>query len=554
MINDIFFGVVGGLGIFLYGMKVMSEGLQKMAGKSLRRILEMLTKNTLAGVAVGAGVTAIVQSSSVTTVMLIGFVQAGLITLKQSIGIVLGANIGTTITAQIIAFKIHKFALPLIGLGVALNFFAPKRNLKYLGQIILGFGFVFFGLTVMTDVFGPLKQSTEFRQLFVAFSHNPLLAVLTGMVLTMIVQSSSATVGITMVLAGAGLLDFTTAFAVILGDNIGTTITAQLAALSANITAKRTAWAHTLFNVIGAGYMLIFLNVKVGGKPIFLYFVDLITPGNVWLGENIERHVANSHSLFNIVNCLIFIPLTGVMAFIVTKIVKGEAEVIAHKTNHLDERMLVTPEIAIGQAKKEIVNMAKYSAEQLELAIDSIYVKKHRDLEQIFEKIKRREEVVNYLEKEIATFIIRIDQQSITEEQSRTTAGYLHLIHDLERIGDISENIMDLVNLKEEENTTFSEKADEEIRQLGHEVKDNIRLAIKAFDLWDRELSNTVIATEKKIDVIEQRYRDNHISRLSKGNCNPAAGVVFLDILSNLERAADHAENIAKKIIDINTF
>ncbi|MBU0501848.1 MAG: hypothetical protein KJ811_01205, partial [Candidatus Margulisbacteria bacterium] len=298
----------------------------------------------------------------------------------------------------------------------------------------------------------------------------------------------------------------------------------------------------------------IFLNVKVGGKPIFLYFVDLITPGNVWLGENIERHVANSHSLFNIVNCLIFIPLTGVMAFIVTKIVKGEAEVIAHKTNHLDERMLVTPEIAIGQAKKEIVNMAKYSAEQLELAIDSIYVKKHRDLEQIFEKIKRREEVVNYLEKEIATFIIRIDQQSITEEQSRTTAGYLHLIHDLERIGDISENIMDLVNLKEEENTTFSEKADEEIRQLGHEVKDNIRLAIKAFDLWDRELSNTVIATEKKIDVIEQRYRDNHISRLSKGNCNPAAGVVFLDILSNLERAADHAENIAKKIIDINTF
>ncbi len=554
MTNNIFFGVVGGLGIFLFGMKVMSEGLQKIAGKSLRRILGLLTKTTLSSVAVGAGLTAIVQSSSVSTVMLIGFVQAGLVSLKQSIGVILGANIGTTLTGQIIAFKIHKYALPLIGLGVALNFFAPKQKMRYIGQSILGFGFIFFGLAVMTSVFGPLKQSPEFRQLFVTFSSNPLLAVLTGTILTMVVQSSSATVGITMVLAGTGLLDFMTAFAVILGDNIGTTITAQLAALNANITAKRTAWAHTLFNLVGAGYMLLFLNLRIGGKPIFLYFINLITPGNVWVGQNIERHVANSHSLFNIINCLIFIPLTGVLAFLVTKLVKGEVEVIEHETKYLDRRMLITPEIAIGQAKKEIVRMTKYAEQQFKLAVDSIFVVKPRDREEIFEKIKRREEVVNHLEKEIASFIINIDQQSITEEQSRTTAGYLHLIHDVERIGDIAENIMDLVILQQEENTKFSSVAIEEIKLLSKYVYEALSLSIKSFDKWDKDVAYQALKSEGKVDAVEQEYRDNHIRRLGKGNCDPSAGIIFLDILSNLERAGDHAENIAKKILEINSF
>ncbi|NQT29002.1 MAG: Na/Pi cotransporter family protein [Candidatus Saganbacteria bacterium] len=554
MTTNIFFGVFGGLGLFLFGMKVMSEGLQKIAGSGMRKILGLLTKTTLSGVAVGAGVTALVQSSSVTTIMLIGFVQAGLIGLKQSIGIILGANIGTTITGQIIAFKIHKYALPLIGLGVALNFFAPKKKLRYVGQSILGFGLIFFGLAVMTSVFGPLKQSPEFRQLFVTFSKNPLLAVLTGAILTMVVQSSSATVGITIVLAGAGLLNFTTAFAVILGDNIGTTITAQLAAINANVTAKRAAWAHTLFNVIGAGYMLILLHVKIQGQPIFLYFINLITPGNAFAGQNIERAVANSHSFFNILNCIIFLPLAGFLAFVVTKIVRGDVEYIKHDTKYLDKRMLVTPEIAIGQAKKEIVRLAHFAKEQLSLGIDSIFTHKHRVREQLFDKIKRREEVVNHLENEIATFIIRIDQQSITEEQSRTTAGYLHLIHDLERIGDISENIMDLVVLKEDENLKFSQKAFQEIKRLSQLVLEAVSLAIDAFDKWDKQTSFKALEAEGKVDAVEQEYRDNHIQRLNRGECNPASGVIFLDVLSNLERAGDHAENVAKKIVEINTF
>jgi len=554
MTNNIFFGVIGGLGIFLFGMKIMSEGLQKIAGSSLRKILEMLTKNTIAGVAVGAGVTAIVQSSSATTVMLIGFVQAGLMTLKQSIGVVIGANIGTTITAQIIAFKIHKFALPAIGLGVLLNFFVPHRKIKYVGQVILGFGLLFFGLAVMTSVFGPLKHSPEFRQLFVTFSQNPLLALLTGIILTMIVQSSTATVGITMTLAGVGLLDFPTAFAVVLGDNIGTTVTAQLAALNGNITAKRTAWAHTLFNLFGAAYMLLLLNVKFKGNPIFLHFIDWLTPGNAFAGQNIERAVANSHSIFNIINCIVFIPLAGLLAFSVTKMVRGEVEVIEHQTKFLDNRMLVTPEIAIGQAKKEIVRMAQYAREQLDYSIKSIFVKGHRERQALFEKVRRREETVNLLEREISSFLIRIDQQSITQEMAKATAAYLHLIHDLERIGDISENIIDLVQLKVEENIKFSEKADKELKQLSSYVDQSIALTVDAFEKWDKKAAEDAIEMEGRIDATEQAYRDNHIARLGRSECDPKAGIVFLDALSNLERVGDHANNIAQKILELNTF
>ncbi|MBU1027381.1 MAG: Na/Pi cotransporter family protein [Candidatus Margulisbacteria bacterium] len=554
MNSQIIFGVVGGLGLFLLGMKIMSEGLQKIAGKSLRKILEFLTKNTLMGVFVGTVVTAIVQSSSATTVMLIGFIQAGLMTLKQSIGVIYGANIGTTVTAQIIAFKIHKYALPAIGIGVFLNFFFPKRNWKNLGEVILGFGLLFFGLQVMTNVFGPLKSNPEFQQLFVTFGRSPILAVIAGAVLTMIVQSSSATTGIILVLAGVGLIDFKIGFVLILGTNIGTTITAQIAALNANITAKRTAWAHTLFNVIGSAYMLLLLKVKVGDKPVFLYLVDLVTPGNVWAGQNLERHLANTHTVFNVFNCLVFLPLTGVLVFVVTNIVRGHVEVIEHGVKHLDKRMIVTPEIAIGQAKKEITRMGCFAKEMFEIAFKSIFDEKDSDRKKKFERIKRREEVVNDLEKEISSFLISIDQQSITEEQSRTTAGYLHLIHDIERIGDISENIMDLVNLKTEEKVSFTDMAQKELRTLYGHVIDAIDKSLLAFEKWDKNTALQALEVEGKVDAIEQKYRDNHIERLNNGKCNPTAGIIFLDILSNMERSGDHANNIARKILDINAF
>jgi len=551
--QNILFGVVGGLGLFLFGMKIMSEGLQKIAGRSMRRILEMLTKTTIAGVAVGAVVTAIIQSSSATSVMLIGFVQAGLMSLKQSIGIIYGANIGTTITAQIIAFKIHKYALPAIGLGVFLYFFIPRKHIKYIGQTLLGFGMLFFGLSVMTAVFGPLKGSPEFQQLFVTFSKNPLLAVLTGMVLTMVVQSSSATVGITMTLAGVGLIDFVTAFAIVLGDNIGTTVTAQLAALNGNITARRTAMVHTLFNLFGAAYMLLLLNVHVQGRPIFLYFIDLITPGNAFAGQNVERAVANSHSFFNIFNCIIFIPLAGFMAFIVTKIIRGEVEVIKPEAAHLDERMVLSPEVAIGQAKREIVHMGQYAQDELKFSTQSLFARTGRERIELFEKLRQREEAVNRLEREISIFLIKVDQQPLTEEQAETTAAYLHLMHDIERVGDISENIMDLVVLKEDEGVRFSEMARAEIKELSKQVEEAFNLTLSAFEKWDKGIAEQALEMEGKIDITEQTFRSNHIKRLGRGECDPRAGVIFLDVLSNLERAGDHANNIAVKVLELNS-
>ncbi|KPJ68603.1 hypothetical protein AMJ44_06270 [candidate division WOR-1 bacterium DG_54_3] len=553
MTQNILFGVVGGLGLFLFGMKIMSEGLQKIAGRSMRRILEMLTKTTIAGVAVGAVVTAIIQSSSATSVMLIGFVQAGLMSLKQSIGIIYGANIGTTITAQIIAFKIHKYALPAIGLGVFLYFFIPRKHIKYIGQTLLGFGMLFFGLSVMTAVFGPLKGSPEFQQLFVTFSKNPLLAVLTGMVLTMVVQSSSATVGITMTLAGVGLIDFVTAFAIVLGDNIGTTVTAQLAALNGNITARRTAMVHTLFNLFGAAYMLLLLNVHVQGRPIFLYFIDLITPGNAFAGQNVERAVANSHSFFNIFNCIIFIPLAGFMAFIVTKIIRGEVEVIKPEAAHLDERMVLSPEVAIGQAKREIVHMGQYAQDELKFSTQSLFARTGRERIELFEKLRQREEAVNRLEREISIFLIKVDQQPLTEEQAETTAAYLHLMHDIERVGDISENIMDLVVLKEDEGVRFSEMARAEIKELSKQVEEAFNLTLSAFEKWDKGIAEQALEMEGKIDITEQTFRSNHIKRLGRGECDPRAGVIFLDVLSNLERAGDHANNIAVKVLELNS-
>lgn len=548
------FGIIGGLGLFLFGMKIMSEGLQKIAGKSLRKVLEFLTKNTFMGVLAGTGVTVIVQSSSVTTIMLIGFIQAGLMTLRQSIGVIYGANIGTTVTAQIIAFKIHKYALLAIGAGVFLNFFVPRKQWRNFGQALLGFGLIFFGLQVMTAVFGPLKSSPEFTQLFVTFSKNPILAVLVGAGMTMIVQSSSATTGVILVLAGLGLIDFKIGFALILGTNIGTTITIQLAAIGANITAKRTAWAHTLFNVFGSLYMLALFKVKIGGQPMFLYFINLITPGNAFAGENLPRALANTHTIFNITNCLVFLPLTGILVFIVTRIVRGEEEIVEHGTKFLDKRMLVTPEIAIAQSKKEITRMGAYAQEMLQLSFDSIFDEKNSVRQKKFQSIKQRETVVNDLEKDIAAFLIRLDQQSLTEEQAKTTAGYLHLIHDIERIGDISENIMDLVEMRADENVSFTEMAHKELHNLFKNVEDAVGSSLLAFEKWDRDSAVKSLEIEGRVDAIEQEYRDNHIRRLNKGECSSTAGVIFLDILSNLERAGDHANNIARKILEINAF
>lgn len=418
--KDVIFQLMGGLGLFFIGMRFMSEGLQKAAGDRLRKILGLLTNNRVVATMVGLAVTAIIQSSSATTVMTVSFVNAGLMTLKQALGVVLGANIGTTVTAQIIAFKIHHYALPALGIGVGLRLFARSGRWKSLGEVIMGFGMLFFGLSLMKEAMEPLKASPVVKEAFIRFDGSPLLGVLVGTIFTVLLQSSSVTVGVVMTLASSGLLSFKGAVALVLGDNIGTTITAQLAAAGANTAAKRTAWSHTMFNVLGVIYVLILM-------PYFLKLVDLLSPGpadliartaseaaayGVSVGDKpfIARHIANAHTLFNVVNTLIFLPMLGVLERITSFIVPSKKEEEGFHLLYLNSDILSSPPIAIEEAQKETHRMVTLTKRMLDLSMDAFRSGKL----DVLEEVEKLENVVDMLQREITNFLVQITQHSVT--------------------------------------------------------------------------------------------------------------------------------------------
>ena len=360
--QQLMFGLIGGLGLFLFGMKIMSEGLQKIAGEKMRQILSSLTSHRLVAALVGISVTALIQSSSATTVMVVGFVNAGLLSLMQAIGVILGVNIGSTITAQIIAFNVTQYALPAIGFGAALKLFSKKRRVNYLGEVILGFGLVFLGLTIMRQGFDPLRANEGFQQLFILIGDYKSLGILIGTILTIITQSSTAMLGLTLALATSGLISFEASVALILGENIGTTITANISAIGTNIAARRAAFAHFLFNFIGVILMLIFFQ-------LYLKLITSITPGEAdfvvqtqaqadqyatAIGEkpHIARYIANAHTLFNVINTLIFLPFIGVLAKLSTYFIRGEGRQEIVQVRFIDDRVLNTPPISIGQARR----------------------------------------------------------------------------------------------------------------------------------------------------------------------------------------------------------
>ncbi|MGK2943548.1 MAG: Na/Pi cotransporter family protein, partial [Desulfuromonadales bacterium] len=405
--QKLIFGLMGGLGLFLFGMKILSEGLQKVAGNRMQKILAALTNNRVVGALVGIAVTAIIQSSSATTVMVVGFVNAGLMSLVQSIGVILGANIGTTVTAQLIAFKITKYALPAIGIGAAFKLFSRNRKWSYFGEILLGFGLLFFGLSVMKSAFDPLKASEEFRQVFMVVGNNHLLGVLIGAVLTVVVQSSSATIGITIALASTGLLSFEASVALILGENIGTTMTANLAAIGTSLTARRTAFAHFLFNALGVCYMLALF-------PLFLQFVSALTPGDAdfviqtqeqvarmggEIGDKpfIARHIANTHTMFNVVNTIIFLPMVGLLAKLSTFAIRGHEKETDFHLKYLDNRVLSTPPIALAQARSETRRMAQIAQEMVD---ETLRFLQDNDLKRI-PGLQNKENLTDVLQKEI---------------------------------------------------------------------------------------------------------------------------------------------------------
>jgi phosphate:Na+ symporter len=546
---DVAINTLGGLGLFILGMKLMTEGLQMSAGKRIKRILEAVSSNRIVGCATGAFVTALVQSSSATTVMLIGFVSAGLMTLQQAIGVILGANVGTTMTAQLIAFKLSALALPAIIVGVPLKFFATRKKMRYIGEVILGFGLLFFGMTVMKHGLAPIKSDPAFAAFFTQFSPDTggglLLCVGVGALVTIMVQSSSATIGLTMTLAGQGLIDFPTAMALVLGENIGTTITAELATIgSSNLNAHRAARAHTMFNVLGVGMMLL----------IFPYFVEMVTTFSVHFGAapvtqmvdgeyvNVGRYIANGHTLFNIVNALFFLAVLPWLIKVAIMLSPAEEKEDRLRAPSFDDRFIDSPVGAVAEARGEIARMAEAVRETLDNTLECLRTRDHRKIR----KWRRYEEHINLMHKEILAYLTRIYQGEVNEEISNDISGLMRVTNNLERIGDAVQSIALQVEDISEGSLTLSQKSLDDVEELGATVRWFMDLITEAVNSTPTNLLNEAEDLENNIDMTRENMRQAHIIRLREGTCSIESGMAFVNILTRLERAGDCCFSIAK--------
>ncbi len=533
--QDLLFKFVGGLGIFLFGIKFMSDGLQKTAGDKMRSLLETYTSNPLMGVLVGITVTILLQTSTGTTVMAIGLVNAGLMTLRQAIGVIMGANIGTTLTAFIIGIKVEDYALPIIAVGAFLLFFIKNKLYQYIGQIVFGFGMLFLGLKTMGGGLKPLKDLQVFSDFIVELSHNPILGVIVGTVFTIIVQSSSATIGILQTIADEGMIDIRAALPVLFGDNIGTTITAIIAAIGASVAAKRAAAAHVIFNIVGT--------------TIFVFALAPVTYVVIWLGDitnaNIRMQIAYAHGMFNVTNAIIQLPFVGLLAFIVTKIVRGENKELEYGPKYLDLRLLTNPSVGLGQAQHEIVRMGEFARESLNDAADYFFNKNEKSKNLSTQK----EEIINDLDRKTTEYLVKIQQNSLNEQQSAKASILMQSINDIERIGDHAENILELADFSILKKVEISDEALNEIREMIELANRTIAQALLALEHDDKEMADKVLLDEDELDRMEREYRKNHITRLNNNLCTGNSGAVFLDILSNLERMGDHSKNIAQYVL-----
>ncbi len=547
---DMAIGLLGGLGLFIYGMKQMSEGLQKTAGKRLRHFLAAMTSKPIMGVGVGTIITAIIQSSSATTVMVVGFVNAGLMTLFQSVGVIMGANIGTTVTAQLIAFKLGDYAFHAIAIGAFTYLFSKSKKFQYVGQVLLGFGLLFLGLETMGDTMEPLKDSVVFFNWMESFAQYPILGVLTGIFVTVAVQSSSASFGILLGLVTAGAIHYEAAIPILLGSNIGTTVTAILSAIGANLTAKRAAAAHFLFNVLGASIMIGFLYII----PDFgLMIENLILNLSGFFGQinpSEERLLANTHTFFNVLNTLLWLPFTGFMVYLVKKMIPGEDLTLKRGTTFIDERMLSTPYVAIDQVKKEIVAMGGISRDMVCESVDG-FLDGNGD---IIKKIRRHEDIVNEMEEELLHFIQKIPQAQLNDVDIRTLDKYFAVVDDIESIADDADDIAELIENRLENKLKFSTDAKATIQEVYSIVCDVLDKTLELIETDDLEIAAEILEAEEKLDQMQIQFRQESISRIKgsdKASCDPNSGIILLELLDDLEHISDQMADIAHSIIEI---
>ena len=534
--QEIAFHFLGGLGLFLYSIKTMGDGLQQAAGDRLRYYIDKYTSNPFFGILVGIGMTALIQSSSGVTVITVGLVSAGLLTLRQAIGIVMGANIGTTVTSFIIGFKLGDYALPMLFLGAVCLFFTKNRTINNIGRIVFGVGGIFFALNLMSGAMEPLKDLQVFKDYMVELSKNPILGVLVGTGLTLLIQASSATIGILQNLYASNLIDLQGALPVLFGDNIGTTITAIIASLGANIAAKRVAAAHVAFNVIGTVICIIFLVPFTGLIQWFESFLNLAP----------EMTIAFAHGTFNITNTIIQFPFIGALAFMVTKLIPGEDEVVKYEPLYLDEQLIKqAPSIALGNAKKELLHLGNYAAKAFDLSYDYII----NSNEKVAEKGHKTEEAINTIDEKLTRYLISLSGEALSQKESEVLTNILDSSRDLERIGDHAEALLNLNDYLQRKNVQFSEAALEELAEIYLKTSEFVKDALESVENNDLEQAQALIERHEDINNMERVLRKTHIKRLNNGECSTQAGVNFIDIISHYTRVSDHAMNLAEKVL-----
>ena len=534
--QEIAFHFLGGLGLFLYSIKTMGDGLQQAAGDRLRYYIDKYTSNPFFGILVGIGMTALIQSSSGVTVITVGLVSAGLLTLRQAIGIVMGANIGTTVTSFIIGFKLGDYALPMLFLGAVCLFFTKNRTINNIGRIVFGVGGIFFALNLMSGAMEPLKDLQVFKDYMVELSKNPILGVLVGTGLTLLIQASSATIGILQNLYASHLIDLQGALPVLFGDNIGTTITAIIASLGANIAAKRVAAAHVAFNVIGTVICIVFLVPFTGLIQWFESFLNLAP----------EMTIAFAHGTFNITNTIIQFPFIGALAFMVTKLIPGEDEVVKYEPLYLDEQLIKqAPSIALGNAKKELLHLGNYAAKAFDLSYDYII----NSNEKVAEKGHKTEEAINTIDEKLTRYLISLSGEALSQKESEVLTNILDSSRDLERIGDHAESLLNLNDYLQRKNVQFSEAALEELAEIYLKTSEFVKDALESVENNDLEQAQALIKRHEDINKMERVLRKTHIKRLNNGECSTQAGVNFIDIISHYTRVSDHAMNLAEKVL-----
>ena len=532
---DIAIGIMGGLGLFLYGMNLMGDGLQKSAGSKLKRIIELLTSNVIMGVLVGMVVTMVIQSSSATTVMVVGFVNAGIMSLTQAIGVIMGANIGTTITAQLVSLDVDFLAPVALGIGIVIYMFSNKPKHKNIAEILIGFGILFTGMDFMKEAVKPLAGYQGFTDMLLSFGHHPILGVLMGFAITAIVQSSSASMGMLIALASQGLIPITAALPILYGENIGTCVTSLISSIGASRNARRAAIMHLTFNVLGSMIFMFILS-----KPI-VAIVTAIDPTDA------ARQIANAHTLFNILNVIVLLPFNKLIVKLALKLVpetKGEQD-DDKVVKYIDDRMIETPSIALANIVKETLRMGEKSKESLNAAMDGIVDKSKEKIELSF----KREKLINELQKSILNYLLKLSKASLNEDSRETVDALFNTVNDIERIGDHAENIAELAKDIVDLEISFSDVGIGELKDMYNKVVSTYTYALEAMRTSNVELACKVIKMEEQVDMMEKSCRANHMNRLNSSSCSIESRVIYLDIISNLERVSDHAVNIAQQVI-----